>query len=606
MKNKKAFTLVELLAVIVILAVILVIAVPQVLDVIDSAKVGSLESSEKLIASTAEKKYAEFLALGKDTSTIKCSDVTKLNDKDYGICTISFDENGKATVSIKGKDDGKFEGLKCEGTKDNMICGDIPPLPVINCSFTPIKEDIIEENIRIYTVKDYDACMTYLKSTISEEELTDEILNQTDSVCKGNGIPEYGRSTSEFFKNMISGSTEVEQELIDLNVINVSFVKYTIKDYDACMTYLKSRVPEEELTDEILNQADSICKENGIPEYGESTSEIFEQEISNEHITEQKLIDLNVINVEKIINPELRNGAEYVHGQYTYRYGQEYAGNDWHNTDINGWGVTLTDKESTDSVVSEVCTYINDKPITSMNYMFYKSNASSLDLNNLNTSNVKSMSFMFFGSTAKTLDLSSFDTSNVTDMSDMFRESDATIIDLSSFDTSNVIDMSGMFRYMSATKLDLSNFNTSNVIDMNSMFYFNQIINLDLSSFDTSNVINMSYMFSKSAIPSLDLSSFDTSNVTDMRDMFYGSSVTSLDLSSFNTSNVTNMSYMFALSNVASLDLSSFDTSKVTDMRDMFSLSAVTTGYARTQADADKFNSTSNKPSTLTFVVKES
>ena len=135
MKNKKAFTLVELLAVIVILAVILVIAVPQVLDVIDTTKVGSLESSAKLIASTAEKKYAEFLALDKDTSTIQCSDVTKLNDKDYGTCTISFDENGEATVSIKGKNDGKFEGLQCSGTRNNMICGDIPPLPVVNCTF---------------------------------------------------------------------------------------------------------------------------------------------------------------------------------------------------------------------------------------------------------------------------------------------------------------------------------------------------------------------------------------------------------------------------------------------------------------------------------------
>ena len=603
MKNKKAFTLVELLAVIVILAVILVIAVPQILDVIDTTKVGSLESSAKLIASTAEKKYAEFLALGKDTSTIKCSDVSKLNNKDYGTCTISFDENGKATVTIKGKDDGKFDGLKCEGTKDNMVCGDIPPLPVVNCTFTPSEEDLVE-TAKVYTVKDYDACMTYLKSTIPEEELTDEILNQADSICKGNGIPEYGESTSEIFEGMISGSTEIEQELIDLNVINVNFVKYTIKDYDACMTNLENVVINEwNMTNEDL---DGICKGTGDISYGNSTHINIEYIIGDNYFTEQELINLNVINIEKIINPELRNGAEYVHGQYTYRYGQEYAGNDWHNTDINGWGVTLTDKESTDSVVSEVCSYINDKPITSMSYMFYKSNALSLDLNNLNTSNVKSMSFMFFGSTAKTLDLSSFDTSNVTDMSDMFRESDATIIDLSSFDTSNVIDMSGMFRYMAATNLDLSNFNTSNVIDMNSMFYFNQIINLDLSSFDTSNVINMSYMFSKSAIPSLDLSSFDTSNVTDMRDMFYGSSVTSLDLSSFNTSNVTNMSYMFALSNVASLDLSSFDTSNVTDMSDMFSLSAVTTGYARTQADADKFNSSSNKPSALTFVVKGS
>ena len=43
MKNKKGFTLVELLAVIVILAVILVIAIPRILDVIDSSKLSSFE-----------------------------------------------------------------------------------------------------------------------------------------------------------------------------------------------------------------------------------------------------------------------------------------------------------------------------------------------------------------------------------------------------------------------------------------------------------------------------------------------------------------------------------------------------------------------------------
>ena len=51
-------------------------------------------------------------------------------------------------------------------------------------------------------------------------------------------------------------------------------------------------------------------------------------------------------------------------------------------------------------------------------------------------------------------------------------------------------------------------------------------------------------------------------------------------------------------------DLSSFDTSKVTNMSGMFSYSKATIGYARTQTDADKFNSSSSKPSKLVFVVK--
>ena len=68
--------------------------------------------------------------------------------------------------------------------------------------------------------------------------------------------------------------------------------------------------------------------------------------------------------------------------------------------------------------------------------------------------------------------------------------------------------------------------------------------------------------------------------------------------------NVTNMNYMFYSSPSTTLDLSSFNISNVTDMEGMFSLSSATKGYARTQADANRFNASSNKPSGLTFVVK--
>ena len=83
-------------------------------------------------------------------------------------------------------------------------------------------------------------------------------------------------------------------------------------------------------------------------------------------------------------------------------------------------------------------------------------------------------------------------------------------------------------------------------------------------------------------------------NVTSMNNMFYGSQATSLDLSSFDTPNLTNMSYMFYGSQAINLNLSSFDTSNVTNMNHMFYNCVADPRYARTQADADKFNSTSD------------
>ena len=113
--KKSGFTLIELLAVIAILAIILVISIPKILDVIETSKINTLKNTVKLIADSAEKKYTENEAFGEEEE-ITCESVSKLNKEDYNKCTIIFDENGIAKVSILGK--GKFKGLKViEATK---------------------------------------------------------------------------------------------------------------------------------------------------------------------------------------------------------------------------------------------------------------------------------------------------------------------------------------------------------------------------------------------------------------------------------------------------------------------------------------------------------
>ena len=278
------------------------------------------------------------------------------------------------------------------------------------------------------------------------------------------------------------------------------------------------------------------------------------------------------------ITSVLTEGLKYIDGQYTYSYNQsgEYSssGLAWRNISADGWGVQLTDKTSIDAVTSKLCTYINNKPVVSMSYMFYNSQATTLDLSSFNTSNVTNMNRMFYNSQATRLDLSSFNTSNVTNMGSMFYNSQATRLDLSSFNTSNVTNMNGMFYGSQATTIDLSSFNTNKVTNMSNMFENSQATRLDLSSFNTSNVTDMEGMFWISQATTLDLSSFDTSNVTNMRGMFWGSQATTLDLSSFDTSNVTDMNGMFGNTKFTSIDLSSFDISKVTNMGSMFAYSA--------------------------------
>ena len=301
---------------------------------------------------------------------------------------------------------------------------------------------------------------------------------------------------------------------------------------------------------------------------------------------------------------ELVRGAEYVNGQYTYRYKQSATSSSWSSMNNDGWGVQLTDKTSTDPVTSKVCTYINDKPVISMSNMFANSQAASIDLSSFDTSNVKNMSGMFFESRATSLDLSKFNTSKVTNMSNMFYNSNAiaidvsnfntskvttmagmfssctalTTLDVSNFDTSKVTKMGSMFSSCKATTIDVSNFDTSKVTDMSNMFTLTQAVTIDVSNFNTSKVTDMYGMFRSSQVAVIDASNFDTSNVTNMGGMFYESRAKEIKgLNNFDTSNVTNMNGMFRSSPASSLDLSSFDTSNVTNMGSMFRSCKATT-----------------------------
>ena len=337
-------------------------------------------------------------------------------------------------------------------------------------------------------------------------------------------------------------------------------------------------------------------------------------------------------------NGDLVQGAEYVFGQYTYRYMQrrEYVeivpgsfGFGWVDSDQDGWGVVLTDLSSTNSVMTNICSSINGKNIISMRGMFSGSHAEVIDLSSFTNLHVKDMSEMFSWTAVKHLDLTTLDTSDVEDMSQMFQSAEAEELDISSFNTSKVTNMLGMFSQSKATTINVSRIDTSKVTDMSYMFSHSEALVLDLSDFNTSNVTEMNTMFAGSEATTLNLSSFDTSNVTDFSFMFQSSKATKLNLSNFNTSKVTNMYHMFTYSQATTIDMSNFDTSNVTDTRSMFESSEVTTldlssfdlsnvlqknnmfkyckattGYARTQGDANILNNGTSKPVALTFVVK--
>ena len=280
---------------------------------------------------------------------------------------------------------------------------------------------------------------------------------------------------------------------------------------------------------------------------------------------------------------ELVQGAEYTNGQYTYRYMQEKDRTGWKNIDFDGWGVVLSFSSSTDPVTTTLCTSINDKPIVSMNNMFYNSRAISIDTSSFDTSNVVNMGFMFNLCNGITgIDVSQFDTSNVTNMSYMFNHlSNLEEIDVSNFDISNIIDMDFFIANCSSLKkltfdnLDLTKLSSYHIIASNDNLEEVSFKNWKIPSTFTSaigcgNGIKMHLC--PDNLKYLDVTGWDLSNTTDVSGLFDGyNGKEIIGFDTWNTSSITNMSGMFNRNEyLVKLDLSSFDTSNVTSFGSMF------------------------------------
>ncbi len=120
----------------------------------------------------------------------------------------------------------------------------------------------------------------------------------------------------------------------------------------------------------------------------------------------------------------LIDGLEYINDGLIYKYKNQVDPNSsvgWNNIDDNGWGVKLIDNDNTKPISNKLCTYIDNKPIKSLSYTFYKSKSQSIDLSNFNTKNVTNMESMFESSEVTTIYANlNFDTNNVLNDTNMF------------------------------------------------------------------------------------------------------------------------------------------------------------------------------------------
>ena len=141
MKNKKGFTLVELLAVIAILAILVIIAIPNVLKMFNDSKKNAFMVQARKTASVAQ----EHTVLSSD-KTFDCNSL--LTGQKFKDCTATVDKNNQVSVDVLGS--GAYENFLMVDVTPNANSGtfvDLSKLNTINIGEEKeFKESLVKDN----------------------------------------------------------------------------------------------------------------------------------------------------------------------------------------------------------------------------------------------------------------------------------------------------------------------------------------------------------------------------------------------------------------------------------------------------------------------------
>ncbi len=178
-KKKKGFTLIELLAVIVVLSIIALITTPIIFNVIENAKIKSIEKSCYGVIDAVRTKYAEGLL-----------NLNKITTGDVNELTVAGEKPIAGTWTIYNSKDSVEKGIKIEGVKfasmKDYVCTNVNSDGTINSNVTCTKENDVS----------------------SEPILKEKLLGTNDSnvVTSGDGL--YSKTTSTGTTYYFKGAVE--------------------------------------------------------------------------------------------------------------------------------------------------------------------------------------------------------------------------------------------------------------------------------------------------------------------------------------------------------------------------------------------------------------
>jgi surface protein len=292
-------------------------------------------------------------------------------------------------------------------------------------------------------------------------------------------------------------------------------------------------------------------------------------------INSDVIVDLTKVN-PCTYDGTLTQGVEFKisdNGQYTYRYMQQGTASGWENISTDGWGVKLTDPSSTEDTTEVLCTTINDKPIVSMSYMHYGSQASKIDLTSYATTEVTNMNYMFANADqVESLTFETFNTEKTTTMDNMFNNvSNIKKLFLGNFVTPNLLKINSLVEGASSLielnmdGWDISKITSKNVLyntpSLNKLSFKNWILG-SKSPYIFNNDNTNGWYGKESPVETVDVTGWDLSNTTNLNDLFInGSSVKEfIGTETWDMKNVTTITDLFCFcSSVEHLNLDGWD-----------------------------------------------
>ena len=507
MKNKKGFTLVELLGVIVIISAIALIVLPPVINQLGSSE-GRVDEVTKSLIREATTLYVDY------------------NKSDF-----DFEEDvlgNKRTVCLTIGD--LLESNFLEGPlyyangdeidSDLYVEGDLFKMSIKNVEIKESCEEKIEPAFS-FVVEVESGDLDFGFAANSETELMVDWGDENTSNYLG----------SDRFLHTYSEPGEYNIVLYG-EPSRISFCRL---------------VPSGWGCDSSLTPEKLVSVVSDLPRSVNSTARMFQNATnfnsSLNHWDTSNVEDMSsMFNTATSFNQDLNNwdtsNVENMAGMFSDAY--SFNGN------INSWDVSN---------------------VLWMNAMFQFSGFNRT-LNSWNVSSVEDMSYMFYYSDFNG-DVSAWDVSNVVDMHALFMHCDDFNQDISNWNTSSAEDMSYMFYRASSFNQDISRWHTSNVEYMDAMFYAANQFNQDISTkvvnqgspneyvaWDVSNVRSFGWSFLGARSLDQDISNWNTSNVTFMGRMFENTDEFNADISSWDVSNVTNFDTMFRNASAFNQDLS--------------------------------------------------